>query len=57
MITNPKTERKTLTRYEAAEQLGVSEKTIDRMRADGQIKAKKIRGSVRIPQSEIDKFL
>ncbi len=46
-----------LTKQEAAEELQVSQITIDRLRAAGKIKAKKIGQKIRIPITEIAKFL
>jgi len=40
-----------------AEQFELSQKTIRRMIIEGQIKAKRIRGSVRIPHSELLKLI
>jgi len=40
-----------------AERFELSEKTIRRMITEGKLKAKKIRGSVRIPHDELAKLL
>ena len=45
------------TKKEAAEELQVSQITIDRLRAAGKIKAKKIGQQIRIPITELAKFL
>ena len=48
-----------LTRNEAADYLGVSKRTIDRMRADGVFKCYQIKpsGKVLIPMAEIESHL
>jgi len=42
---------------EAAEILSVSPATIDRMRVDGTLRAKKVRGQVMIPRNELIRYL
>ena len=46
-----------LTKKEAADELQISQITIDRLRAAGKIKAKHIGQQIRIPITEIAKFL
>ena len=46
-----------LTKKEAADELQVSPITIDRLRAAGKIKARRIGQKIRIPIPEIAKFL
>ena len=46
-----------LTKQESAYELKVSEVTIDRLRATGKLKAKKVGQQIRIPITEIAKFL
>jgi len=46
-----------LSKAQVCRELGVGLATLDRMRDDGEIKSVKIRGSVRIPVTEITKFI
>lgn len=46
-----------LTRKEAAEKLGISERTLDRYLKAGRIKSNKYDRAVRISKNEIDRFL
>lgn len=47
---------KPLTKKEAADYLRVTERTLDRYRAQGLIKAVKARGKVLFPQEHLDGF-
>lgn len=51
-----KTER-LLTRKEAASALAISTVTLDRMIKAGELEARRIRGSVRIPQSAVAAYI
>lgn len=42
---------------EAAQELRVSRRTIERRIADGSLAATKVRGVVRIPRSELERFI
>jgi excisionase family DNA binding protein len=46
-----------LNKREAADRLRVSIRTLDRLRAEGRIRAIKVRSAVRIADSEIQRFL
>ncbi len=46
-----------LSKKEAAALLHVSERTLDRLRAMGQIKVVRVRGVVRLSAAEIDRFV
>ena len=48
---------KLLTKKAAAEILGVSVRTLDRMRSTGQIKAAKVRGAVRFDPAVLQRFI
>lgn len=48
---------KLLTKREAADLLRISERTLDRLRATGQIRVVRVRGAVRLSASEIEKFI
>jgi excisionase family DNA binding protein len=48
---------KLLTKREAADILNVSERTLDRLRATGQIRVVRVRGAVRLSTAEIEKFI
>lgn len=50
-------ENRLLSKKEAAYRLGISEKTLDRMRADKTIKAVTIGARVLISSAEIDAFM
>ena len=52
-----KYEHHALTKEQAAEEMQVSQITLDRLRKAGKLKAKKIGQQVRIPITEIAKFL
>jgi excisionase family DNA binding protein len=46
-----------LTKKEAADRLRVSVRSLDRLRSMGQLKTVKVRGSVRITDSELERFI
>lgn len=46
-----------LTKREAAAALRVSERTLDRLRAMGQLRVVRVRGVVRVSAAEIEKFI
>jgi excisionase family DNA binding protein len=46
-----------LTKREAADRLRVSVRSLDRLRSMGQIGTVKVRNSVRITESEIERFI
>jgi excisionase family DNA binding protein len=46
-----------LTKREAAAVLRVSERTLDRLRATGQLRVVRVRGTVRITDAEIERFI
>jgi excisionase family DNA binding protein len=46
-----------VTKREAARLLHISERTLDRLRATGQLKAVRVRGAVRFSPAEIDRFI
>jgi excisionase family DNA binding protein len=46
-----------VTKKEAAALLRISARTIDRLRAAGQLKAVRVRGAVRFSPAEIDRFI
>lgn len=46
-----------LTKTEAADRLRISVRSLDRLRSVGAIKTVRVRGSVRIAESEIEKFV
>ena len=48
---------KLLTKREAADRLSVSVRSLDRLRSVGAIRTVRVRGSVRITESEIEKFV
>ena len=48
---------KLLTKREAAELLHVSERTLDRLRATGQIRVVRVRGVVRLSVAEVERFI
>lgn len=46
-----------LTKTEAADRLRISVRSLDRLRSVGAIKTVKVRGSVRITEAEIERFI
>lgn len=46
-----------LTKPEAADRLRISVRSLDRLRSVGAIRAVRIRGSVRITDAEIERFI
>jgi excisionase family DNA binding protein len=48
---------KLLTKKEAADRLSVSVRSLDRLRSVGAIRTVQVRGSVRISEAEIEKFV
>jgi excisionase family DNA binding protein len=46
-----------LTKREAADRLSVSVRSLDRLRSVGAIRTVRVRGSVRITEAEIEKFI
>lgn len=46
-----------LTKTEAADRLRISVRSLDRLRSVGAIKTVKVRGSVRIAEAEIERFI
>jgi excisionase family DNA binding protein len=46
-----------LTKQEAADRLRISVRSLDRLRSVGAIKTVQVRGSVRIAETEIDRFV
>lgn len=46
-----------LTKREAADRLRVSVRSLDRLRSVGAIKTVQIRGSVRVAETEIERFI
>jgi len=46
-----------LTKGEAAERLRISVRSLDRLRSVGAIKCVRIRGSVRVADAEIERFI
>ncbi|MFO0800498.1 MAG: helix-turn-helix domain-containing protein [Gemmataceae bacterium] len=46
-----------LTKSEAADRLRISVRSLDRLRSVGAIRAVRVRGSVRIAEAEIEKFI
>lgn len=46
-----------LTKSEAADRLRVSVRSLDRLRSVGAIRTVRVRGSVRIAEAEIEKFI
>lgn len=46
-----------LTKTEAADRLRISVRSLDRLRSVGAIKTVKVRGSVRITDAEIERFI
>lgn len=57
MSASSTVERIALTIVEVATALGVSSKTVRRMIADGELRAIRIRESVRIPRAELDRVV
>lgn len=45
-----------LTKGEAARLLGISERTLDRMIADDELRAVRLRGRVRIHRADLERF-
>lgn len=48
---------KLLTKREAADRLSVSVRSLDRLRSVGAIRTVRVRGSVRITEAEVEKFI
>jgi excisionase family DNA binding protein len=48
---------KLLTKREAADRLSVSVRSLDRLRSVGAIRTVRVRGSVRITEAEIERFV
>jgi excisionase family DNA binding protein len=46
-----------LTKTEAADRLRISVRSLDRLRSVGAIKTVQVRGSVRITEAEIERFI
>ncbi|MFO0852414.1 MAG: helix-turn-helix domain-containing protein [Gemmataceae bacterium] len=46
-----------LTKKEVAAQLRISTRTLDRLRAGGQLRATKVLGTVRFTAAELDRFI
>lgn len=53
-VPDAKPSERLLTRRESAAELSISLPTLDRMLRDGELPRRRIRGTVRIPQSAID---
>ena len=55
---SPKAVQPCVTRFELAELLHVSVRTVDRMIADGEIRVRRVRGrAVRFLRSDVEKYL